>query len=130
VDVGWIVALVGALLGAGGLTALLQARATNKRTIAEASKTSAEGEVTLGGGWQTLWQAARDDAVAARTESKAARAETNELRERVAVIEAQEADCRERLLKLESAAHPAAVESKVVSLIDREITKRQEQRGA
>lgn len=125
----WIVGVVVALIGAGGIGALLGVRATNRKVNAEALKTTAEAEVTLGGGWQQLYQAARDDAVASRAESHQTRVEINELRERLAVVERHDAECSERLAKLESHAAPEALERKVVTLLDDAIERR-EQRGS
>lgn len=109
-DAPLIVLLVGALLGTGGLTAFIQARAVNRRTDAETRKTDVDADVALGDGWQVLWASARSD--------------LNEMRERLALIEGREAECRDRLAALERDAHPAAVEQLVMSLIDQEIAKR------
>lgn len=108
-----LVALVGALLGAGGLAALVQARATNRRTIAEAHKVDADAEVTLAGGWKVLVETQR--------------AEINELRERVVLVEQREADCKARLGKLEraiGAGSPGEVEALVAELVKKEIARR------
>lgn len=118
-----VVALIGAALG-GGIVGIVQARAQNRRTTAEAVKVGAEAEVTLGGGWQVLWQSARDDAAAARAESAQGRIETNELRERLAIVEQREQECRDTLARIEHHISPENVEKNVVSLIDREIAKR------
>ncbi len=104
--------IVGALLGAGGLTALLQARATNARTRAQAHQSDADADVTLGGGWHLMWESLRAD--------------NNELRERMAVVETREAECQSRLAQLESGhSSPAAVERMVVAMIDEEIRRRE-----
>jgi hypothetical protein len=115
----WIVAAVVALVGAGGVGALLGVRATNRRTNAEAVKTNVEAEVTLGGGWQALWQSARADA-------EMYRKEVNELRERLVLVEQHDSECQERLAKLEAHAAPEAIERKVVSLLDSAIERREE----
>lgn len=119
-----VVALIGALFG-GGVVGIVQARAQNRRTTAEAVKVGAEAEVTLGGGWQVLWQSARDDAVAARAEAAQGRTEMNELRERLAIVEKREEECRDTLARIEHHIRPENVEKNVVSLIDREIAKRE-----
>lgn len=98
----WLVAPVGALLGAGGITALLKARSENR-------KVDAQAEVTLGGGWHELW--------------KSARSELNELRERLAIVEEKERVCQARLLEIETHARQsiAEVERKVLTLLDKRI---------
>lgn len=101
-DAAAVVGFVGALLGAGGLAALLQAKALNKKTTAEA-------DVTLGSGWKLLWESVKAD--------------NNELRERVAVVEAAEEQCRERLNKIEGVDTPH-MERAVAALIQKEIVKR------
>lgn len=99
---GIVVAAVGALLGAGGLTALLQARSLSR-------KNSAEAEVSLGGGWQALYLTMRED--------------LSKVRERLAVVEAAEATCQERLARLER-GRPAQTERIVKRLIDTELEAR------
>lgn len=106
------IAVAGVLLGAGGVTALIQARAVNQRTVAQAHRADADAQVTLGSGWQRLVETQRT--------------ELNEIRERIAVIERQEEECRTELALLKAgASSPAAVERLVVSLIDQEIEKRE-----
>lgn len=100
-DLTVLVPVLGVLLGAGGLAALLQAKTMNR-------KLSAEADVTLGGGWQVLWQASRT--------------EINELRERLALVEKAEYDCRERLNKIEGIDTPH-MERAVTALIEKEITR-------
>jgi hypothetical protein len=107
-----VVATVGALFG-GGIVGIVQARAQNRRTTAEA-------EVTLGGGWQILVSELR--------------AEMNEMRERVAVAEkrasdseTREAECQDRLAKVEQKQEHVSeehVERVVVGVIEAELAKR------
>lgn len=97
-----IIAIVGGLFGAGGIAAILKTRSDNK-------KTNADTEITLGGGWQVLWQTSRIEA--------------NELRERLAIVEKSDLDCKSRLAKLEELGS-FDVETKVSHLIDAEIKKR------
>lgn len=97
-----LIGALGTLMGAGGLAAVLKTRSDNRKTVAEA-------EVTLGGGWELMWKSQRD--------------ENNELRERVAIIEASEKECHARLARLESKGD-VDIESTVVGLIDKEIAKR------
>lgn len=87
-DAALIVAAAGALIGVGGITALLQAGAVNRRTLAQAREIDADAEVTLGGGWKRL--------VAEQ------RFELNEMRERISQLEEREADCKARLARLET----------------------------
>lgn len=96
-----IVGVVGALLGAGGLAALVQARSLNRKHVAEA-------DVTLGGGWQTLYLTMRED--------------LSKVRERLAVVEANEEACQRRLAQLE--IDPKKVERTVQALIRKELEKR------
>lgn len=107
-----LAAVIAAVLGAGGLGAFLQTKNINRRTSAEALKLSAEADVTLGGGWQTLYSAQRQD--------------TNELRERVAVLEHDEAKCQKELEKLKGQMTVSSLdmEQKVIELLDKEIVKR------
>jgi hypothetical protein len=98
-----IVVLIGALFGAGGIAAILKTRSDNK-------KTSAEAEVTLGGGWQSLWETAR--------------IEINELRERLAILEHEEATCKARLALLEAKHNVLSVEDAVAKMVEAEIIKR------
>lgn len=102
--------VIGAVLGAGGIGALLRARSDNRRTNAEAARTSVEADVTLGGGWKVLWDSAR--------------VEINEVRERLAIVEDREAECRARLASLEHTTSHGTVEQIVVQLLDQEIAKR------
>lgn len=108
----WFVAIVGALLGAGGVTALLQSRSVNRRTLAEADKSEADAQVTLGTGWQLLVSEQRK--------------ELNELRERLAIVERSEEACQQRLAQLEAHASPEKIEAKVSSLLDAKIAAREE----
>jgi hypothetical protein len=71
-------------------------------------KLSAEADVTLGGGWQVLWQSSKT--------------EINELRERLAIVEKAETDCRDRLNKIEGVDTPH-MERSVRDLIEKEITR-------
>ncbi len=98
-----IVLIIGAILGTGGVVGLLRARSQNRLNNAQA-------DVTLGEGWNVLV-----------TEY---RREINELRERLAVVEKQEAQCRDRLSALESGSHAAAVEKQLRTAIDKELEKR------
>lgn len=97
-----IIAIIGGLFGAGGIAAILKTRSDNK-------KTEAEAELTLGGGWQVLWQTART--------------ESNELRERLAIVEKSDIDCKSRLASLE-AQGSIDVEKTVATLIEEAIVKR------
>lgn len=106
-----ILGAIGAIIGAGGIGALLQSRSLNRRTNAEATKMGVDAEVTLGSGWQELWQSARS--------------EINEVRERLAVVENREAECRARLAQLESHSSPASIERVVASMLATEIAKRE-----
>lgn len=101
-DPATIIAVVGSLLGAGGLAAILKTRAENK-------KTEADAEVTLTGGWKVLWETSRS--------------EVNELRERLAIVEKKEQECNARLAKLETGSSPE-IEKRVQELIKTEIEKR------
>jgi hypothetical protein len=113
VDAAWVPVAIGALLGAGGLGALLKSRA-------ESVKIHADAEVTLGGGWQILVGELR--------------VEVNELRERVAVeerradaSEVREALCQDRLADIERRTEHVSeehVERVVASVIDTELQKR------
>lgn len=98
-----IIAIVGGLFGAGGIAAILKARADSKKTAAEA-------EITLTGGWKILYEASRS--------------EVAELRERVAIVEHKEEECQTRLAKLEKVSG-LDVEKTVAALIEREIQKRE-----
>lgn len=100
-----IIAIVGGLFGAGGIAAILKTRADNKQTEANA-------EMTLTGGWQVLYQQSRQ--------------ENNELRERIALLEKSDQDCKTRLARLE-AGGGIDIEKKVVTLIQAEIEKREEE---
>lgn len=103
----WIPVIL-ALIGGGGIGAILKTKADNRKTVAEADKVEAEAQVTLGGGWQVMWEAQRK--------------ELNELRERVAIVERQEAECREKLARQEGKdASPEAVERLVVAMIDKRL---------
>lgn len=104
-DLATIITIVGGLFGAGGIAAILKSTADNK-------KTSAEAEVTLGTGWQVLYQTSRQ--------------EINELRERLALVERSDQDCKRRLAKLEAEAGGVDVEKTVLALIQKEIDKRGE----
>lgn len=97
-----IIATLGAVLGAGGLAALVQARSLNK-------KTSAEADVTLGGGWQSLYITMRED--------------LSKVRERLAVVEHNEEVCQKKLAALEH-LDPVKTERLVKQLIDRELEAR------
>jgi hypothetical protein len=108
-----IVPIVVALLAGGGLVGLLNYRASRRRTEADAKAVEATAEVTLGGGWQQMWESSRK--------------EVNELRERVAILEDKEHRCLERLAMLEDKhASRTDVEKIVASLLDKEIVKREE----
>ena len=97
------IAIVGSLFGAGGIAAILKTRSDNK-------KTEADAEVTLTGGWKVLFETSR--------------AEVNELRERLAIVEKSDQDCKRRLAKLEQ--HEVInVERRVSALIEAEIAKRE-----
>lgn len=98
-----IIAIVGGLFGAGGIAAILKTRSDNK-------KTDAETELTLTGGWKILYETSR--------------AEINELRERLAIVERNEQDCKARLAKLEHPTIAGDAEKRLVSLINQEIEKR------
>lgn len=98
-----IIAIVGGLFGAGGIAAILKTRSDNK-------KTDAETELTLTGGWKVLYETSR--------------AEINELRERLAIVERNEQDCKARLAKLEHPTISGDAEKRLVSLINQEIEKR------
>lgn len=98
-----VIVIIGALFGAGGIAAILKTRSDNR-------KTEAEADVTLGGGWQVLWNTAR--------------VEINELRERLAVVEGNEAICRARLASLEAKSGGDNIEKALQALIDAEIVKR------
>jgi hypothetical protein len=98
-----IIAIVGGLFGAGGIAAILKTRSDNK-------KTEAEAEITLTGGWQILYETTRK--------------EVNELRERLAIVEANERECKARLARLEMVEDGFDVEKKVAYLIQAEIEKR------
>lgn len=111
--------VLSALLGAGGIGALLHARSINKRTNAEANKVNVEAEVTLGGGWLALYTAQQE--------------ELNAMRERLVLVEQRamkaeerEQHCLRRLEELESHARVslATVERKVMQLLDEELAKR------
>lgn len=95
--------VIGAVLGAGGIGALLRARSENRQNNADA-------DVTLGAGWQVLWESARKD--------------TAELRERLAVVEHREEECRVRLAQLESHSSPASIERVVATMLNAEISRR------
>lgn len=98
-----IIAIVGGLFGAGGIAAILKTRSDNK-------KTDAETELTLTGGWKVLYETSR--------------AEINELRERLALVEKSDQDCKARLAKLENPGNSVDVEKKLITLINNEIEKR------
>lgn len=104
----WGVALVGMVLGAGGISALLRARSQNR-------KTNAQAEVTLGEGWQAFVEALRKD--------------NNELRERVRVIEEKEEQCQRRLAVLESGEHSRVAEKKVTELVEQRLDQLGGRRG-
>lgn len=113
------IALIVAVLGAGGAGALIQTRAMNRRTNAEAHKVDAETEVTLGAGWAALYAAQQGEIAG--------------MRERVALVEHRaqaaedrEAECLRRLDEIEDHARSSLVEveAKVLALLDQEITKR------
>jgi hypothetical protein len=110
-----LAALVSALF-TGGLVGILQSRAQNRRTTAEAEKVAAEAEVTISGAWQLLY-----------TEQ---RKEINELRERLVIVEKSEEACQRRLAQLESHATPEKIEAKVSSLIDAKIAAHVEERAS
>lgn len=105
-----VAALLSALLS-GGLVAILSVRAQNRRTFAEAVKTNAEAEVTLGGGWRILWETAHKD--------------LSEVRERLALVEANEARCQERLAVLERDMGADALGKKAAALVDAAIATRE-----
>lgn len=111
-DFGTFALVAGALLGTGGLAALLQAGAVSRRTAAEAHKVDADAEVTLGGGWKVLVAELRG--------------ELNEMRERLSAVEQREAECKARLAKLEAAGGtPEHVERTVARLVKEEIARRE-----
>lgn len=114
---GVIVAIVGALLGAGGITALFQIRALNRKLDAQATQLEAEASVSLGGGWAQMWATQHQD--------------NNELRERLVVVEQAEAECRIRLAELERGQRKTVVEieARVMKLLDEEIVKREVDRS-
>lgn len=126
-DIGGIALAIGALLGAGGVTALVQARAVNRRTLAQAHQVDADAEVTLGGGWQTLVREVRAETAAARSETATVRAEANVLRERLARVEEREQECQSRLALLEAGqagVSGRAIERVVQRLVTKEIDER------
>lgn len=106
-----IVAAVLSALVSGGLVGIVQTRAQNRRTIAEAVKANAEAEVTLGGGWRILWETAHKD--------------LSEMRERLAVVEANESRCQERLAALERETGGDVVGTKAAALVDAAIATRE-----
>lgn len=99
-----IIAIVGGLFGAGGIAAILKTRSDNK-------KTEAEAEITLTGGWKVLYDTSRT--------------EINELRERLAIVEKNEHECKARLARLEG-LDTVTAEQKVLTMIQNEIEKRGE----
>lgn len=110
-----VVTLIVAILGAGGLGALLQTKYINKRTSAQAAKLQAEAEVGLGQGWRLLLAEQRK--------------ETNELRERVALLERSEEQCKQELAELKETARQSlvTVEKRVMDLLNVEINKREKE---
>lgn len=118
-DLAPLAAVIVAVLGAGGLGALLQARSLGRRTTAEAAKADAEAQVTLGDGWATLYAAQQSQItnLAERVKVVEHRAQTAEDRE---------AECLRRLDEFEGRARSslAAVETKVLALLDKEIAAR------
>jgi len=102
-----IMAIVGGIFGAGGVAAILKTRSDNM-------KTEAETEITLTGGWKLLYESTR--------------AEVNELRERLAIVEKNEQECKARLARLESSdIDEIEVEKKLSYMIQEAIKKRGEE---
>lgn len=119
-DLGAVAVLIGAVLGASGLGAILQARALNRRTTAQANSIDADAQVTLGGGWQVLVGEQR--------------VELNEMRERIAVVEQRAVACElreagylDRISALERREIRGA--DFVIDLIDKEIERRERTHG-
>lgn len=112
-----MVAVIAALISAlfsGGIVAIYTARAQNRQTNAETRKTDVEAEVSLGGGWAQMFETQRRD--------------NNELRERLAIVEHREVECRDRLAAIEQATEHVSqrhVEKVVADLIDQKITERE-----
>lgn len=111
-DAGLIVGIVGALCGAGGLSAWLQAKAINRRTLAQAHSIDADAEVTLGDGWLRLVEQQR--------------VELNEMRERLVLVEEREAECKARLARLETlGAVGKEAETHLSRLVREELDRRE-----
>jgi hypothetical protein len=106
-DSATIIAIIGALFGAGGIATILKTKSDNK-------KTEADAEITLTGGWKLLYETSRVES----------RQEINELRERLAIVEKDHGECKARLAKLETSGG-VDIEKKLSSLIQDAIRKRE-----
>lgn len=111
-----IAVVIAAILGAGGVGSFLGAKAQNRRTLAQARHFDAQASVDIGSTWQLMWETQHKD--------------NNELRDRVAKVEARAEQCEkreqdylDRIARLEAGGRDA--EEMTVQLIRREIAKRE-----